>query len=261
MPRAMWKGALRFGLIHVPVELHSAVREHRIPLHLLSPEGKRLRNRLYEPESGREYTQEEALRGYDAGEGRHVVLREEELDAIRPDADEGPVLEVEEFVDLSDIDPTLLHRPMYVVPEPSGEPAYRLLVKALSRTRRAAIVRFVMRRKQYLGAVRAAEDALHLNLLRYADEIVPFSSVGEVPTTRVDPRQLDVAVDLIEAMTATFRPERYRDGYRDRLEALIQRKAEGERVALPSPGTPSPPRPTDDLLDALERSLREARKG
>jgi DNA end-binding protein Ku len=261
MPRAMWKGALRFGLIHVPVELHSAVREHRIPLHLLSPDGKRLRNRLYDPESGREYTQDEALRGFDAGEGRHVVLREEELDAIRPDAEEGPVLEVEEFVDVSDIDPVLLHRPLYVVPEPSGAPAYRLLVKALGRTRRAAIVRFVMRRKQYLGALRSVEDTLQLNLLRYADEIVPFSAVGEAPTTRVDPRQLDVAVELVEAMTGTFCPERYRDGYRDRLEALIQRKAEGERVALPSPAAPTAPRATDDLLDALERSLREARKG
>ncbi len=260
MPRAMWKGALRFGLIHVPVELHSAVREHRIALHLLSPDGKRLRNRLYEPESGREYTQEEAVRGYDAGEGRHVILREDELDAIRPDAQDGPVLEVEEFVDLSEIDPILLHRPLYLVPEPSGGPAYRLLVKALGRTRRAAIVRFVMRRKQHLGALRAAGDALHLDLLRYADEIVPFSAVGEVPVTRVDARQLDVAVALIEAMTGTFRPERYRDEYRDRLESLIRRKAEGATVALPSPIAPATLRATDDLLDALERSLREARR-
>lgn len=260
MPRALWKGAISFGLIHVPVELYSATRERRVPLRLVSPEGHPLRHRLYDPETGREFTPETALRGYEAGPGRQVLLRDDELDAIRPDPDRGPVVEITEFVDLDDIDPLLLHRPLYAVPEPSGVPAYRLLVKAMDRARRVAIVRFVMRRKQHLGALRVAGDALHLYLLRYADEVVPFETVGEAPATRVDPRQLDVAVELVDAMTATFHPERYRDEYRERLEALVRRKLEGERVALAAPGGPEASRAPDDLLDALERSLHEARR-
>lgn len=259
MARVLWKGSIAFGLVNIPVRLHTALRDRSVHLHLLTPDGEcRLHRKLYCPETGREYDFQDTARGYEVAPGQYVVLEEAELDAIRPEA--GHVIDIQDFVRLDDIDPLFFDRPYYVLPDAAGARAYRLLVEALKRTGRVGIARFTMRRKQHLAAVRAVGDAIYLETMHHADEVVPLEDIEpELDTSDVDPKQLGVAVGLIEALSVGFEPERYPDEYRRELQALIERKAAHETIPIQPPPAEQPGRVLD-LMSALERSLEQVEK-
>lgn len=259
MARVLWKGTLRFGLVHIPVQVVTAVKDHGIKLHLLSEDGRcRLRTRLYCPDTGREYDFSQAARGYEVAPDQFVVLDEEELEAIRPEA--GKVIEIVDFVDPRDIPPVYFDRTYHLAPGERGGPGWRLLHRAMRRAGRMAIVQFVMRRKQQLAALHAADDVIYLRILHYADEVLPYERRPIRPEAEPDPRQLEVAVELIDELSRGFEPARYRDAYRDRLAALIESKIEGEAEVAPARALEHEPTPAGELTDALERSLRRARR-
>lgn len=256
MPKVMWNASIRFGLVDIPVKMYKAVQEHTIRFHRMSPDGtSRLRSKLYAPETGREYSVEESVRGYEVADDRYVVVDEAEIASIRPES--RHTIELEDFVSLEELDPIWYDRPYHLVPGDGGSHSYRLLIEAMNRSGKVAIARFTFREKRNLAVLRVSRGALSLSTLRYHDEVVPLSDLeelGALPSEPLDTHQIDLALRLVGMFTRPFDPERYEDDFRDELRSLVERKSRGEVSAVrPAPEAPAPE--AIDLTEALERSL------
>lgn len=264
MPRAMWSGSISFGLVNVPVKLYPAVREKTVQFHMLSKDGTcRLRRKLYCPDTNEEYDYRNTTRGYEVAPDQYVIVTDEELDAIRPAPGKGGnVIEITDFVNLADIDPLFYDRPYYLAPDRNGAKAYQLLHKAMSDTQKIGIAKFVMRRKEYLAAIRPLKDALCIETMHFADEVADVSElpgVGDESEVKLSKKELEVAEKLIDALGTKFEPSKYHEEYREKVMELIERKAAGEEVVTHVPAEEEAPRVLN-LMKALEESLREAKK-
>jgi DNA end-binding protein Ku len=260
MARGIWSGTISFGLVSIPVRLVTAVRDRSIRFNMLAPDGTcRLRQKLYCPETGKEYDFKHAARGYQIAPDQYVLIDEKELDRLKPEA--GRMIEIAAFIDLAEIDPIYFDRSYYLVPEQSGTKAYQLLVRAMTQSAKVAIARFVMREREHLATLRPKEGAIVVHTMYYHDEIVPIDSLDGIERTgKTDARELKVADQLIEALTDRFDPAKHRDEFRDRLEKAIQAKAEGEEIVTAATEEPEAP-PVYNLMEALKRSLAEADGG
>jgi DNA end-binding protein Ku len=259
MPRALWSGSLSFGLVNVPVQLFSAARDldyHFRQLH--EKDGAPIEQRRYCSEEDVEVTWEEVAHSYDLDD-EQVVVTDEELGSVEPR--KTRTIEIEAFVDLADVDPIYFDHPYYLVPAGESEGtlrAYRLLAEVMEETERAALGRFVMRTKEYLAAVRVRDGALTLTTMRFHDEVRPAKPI---PTGGKKPakKELDGALAVIEALSVDWEPERYEDCYRERLSRVIDDKRKRRKIEAPEPQ--KEPKPVPDLMDALQRTLENARKG
>jgi DNA end-binding protein Ku len=258
MARPLWSGSLSFGLVNVPVQLFSAVRDldlHFTQLH--EKDGAPIETRRFCKDEDEEVPYEEIGRGFDLDDGKQVVLTDAELSTVAPRRTR--TIDIEAFVDLADVDPIHFDHPYFLAPAGDTEGtrrAYRLLVEVMGATDRAALGRFVMRTKEYLVAVRVRDDRLTLTTMLFADEIRPTKDIpsgGKKPTKK----QLDGAVELIEALAADWEPDDYKDRYRRRLRDVVNRKKKGQTIEVPE--KEEQPAPVADLLAALEQSLEEAR--
>lgn len=255
MARAIWSGAISFGLVNVPVKLVTAVRKKNVRFHQLhARDGARIQQRRVCSTEGVEVPYEEVSKGYELPSGEYVQLDAEELEALDPEA--SRTIDIDAFVSLGDIDPLYYDASYYLEPDERGEKAYRLLVDAMAAAGRVGIARFVLRNKQYLAALRPVEDALVLSTMNYPDEIVPETEL-DLPTTKVSAseRELDMAQQLIASLSGDFRPEHYHDTYREKLLELIDEKAAGHEVVTPPPEAGAPA-PVIDLMAALEASVK-----
>jgi DNA end-binding protein Ku len=257
--RSIWSGSISFGLVNIPVKLVTAVRDKSIHFNMLSPDGKsRLRRKLYSPETGKDFEYDQTVRGYEIAPDQYVIVKDEELEKLRPEKSRR--LDIQEFVELAKVDPIYYDSTYYVAPDEGGAKAYALLVNAMKRTKRIALARFVMRDRQYLAAIRPSEGALVLHTMRYADEIVPVSDLGELPgSSDLPKKELEVAESLIEALEGDFDPSQFHDEVRERLEKLIEAKAAGQEIVLAASDEREGP-PVLDLMDALKKSLDKAKK-
>ncbi len=259
MPRSLWSGAISFGLVNVPVKLVTAVREKTVHFHMLSADGKcRLRRKLYCPETGEEYDFKDAGRGFEVAPDQYVLVQDEELDKLKPEA--GRSIEITDFIDLAAIDPIYYERTYHLLPGEGGARGYALLLHAMADSGKVAIATFVMRQKQYLAAIRPVGRVLTLHTMHYADEVTAADEIAdELPDeAEVNDKELKVAERLIDALASDFEPERYHDEYREAVEHLIEAKAEGEELVLTETAEPAEQKVTS-LMDALEKSLAEAR--
>ena len=255
MARAMWSGSISFGLVNIPIKLYTAVREHSIQLHMLTPDGQcRLRRKLYCPETGEEYDFKEAARGYEIAPDQYVLLREEERDAIKAEA--GRTIDITDFVNLQQIDPIYYDRAYYLLPDENGVKGYELLLRAMSDEQKVGIGKLVMRNKEYLAALRPMGSLIGLETMRYADEVVNPEKELDVPAeVDLDKKELEMAKRLIDALARDFEPGKYRDEYHDRLQELIEKKAEGEEVVTQAPAEEKPGK-VINLMEALQKSLQ-----
>ena len=258
MARALWSGSLSFGLVNVPVQLFSAVRDQDLHFRQLhEKDGSPIETRRLCSAEDAEVPFEEVGHGYELDSGKEVVLSDEELSAAAPR--KTRTIDIEAFVDLADVDPVYFDHPYFLLPEGEAEGtrrAYQLLVEVMQGTERAALGRFVLRTKEYLVAVRVRDDLLSLTTMRFHDEVRPTKDVpggGRKPAKE----RLDRAVTLIEAMSADWDPARYEDRYRERLLEVIERKKKGKRITVPD--DQDEPSPIPDLMAALERSLAQAK--
>ncbi len=260
MARGLWSGTLAFGLVAVPVELVSAVRDRDVHFHEVDEDtGQRVAVRRVCAKDGEEVPWEEIGHGYEL-DGRQVVLSDEELAAAAPERTR--TIEVEEFVPLEQIDPAHFDHPYHLLPQGRGEGvtrAYRLLRDAMADAEHVAIGRIVMRSREQLVAVRERDGLLALSTLLFADELRDPGEIGAVPSgRRATPRraEVDQAMKVIDAMTRDFDPGRYEDCHRSRLLRLIRRKQRGGEVEIPEiepePGWAGS---DSDLMAALEASL------
>jgi DNA end-binding protein Ku len=261
--RALWKGAISFGLVHVPVSLHSATLESGVDFdwldkRSLDPVGyKRVNKR-----TGKEITKENIVKGVAWGEGRYVVLGDDEIEAVYPRSTQA--IEIESFVSMSEIPFVYLDRPYYLAPVGRGEKVYALLREALARTGRVGLARVVIQTKQHLAALVPAGPALVLNLLRWSDDIRSWEDLKLPPAgtkaTGLKDRELQMATQLIEDMSAPFDPAEYADRFKAQVMALVEKKAKAGKAKLVlEPEETAPPQGAEviDLTELLQRSLRE----
>jgi DNA end-binding protein Ku len=258
-PRAIWSGALSFGLVNVPVKLYSATRSKDVRFNQLhAKDGARIRQKRVSSVDGEEVPLEEIVKGYEISPDTYVTITPEELDAIAPKA--SRLIEIEEFVDLDEIDPLFYENSYYLVPDKTGGKAYALLLAAMTSENKVAIGRVVLRSKEYLTAVRPLGEALAMSTMRFADEIVPRDTLEGLPGDDVEAGAKEVAMarQLIESLSTAFEPEKYHDTYREAVLEMIQQKAEGREVVV-EPDSPAPAKSVD-LMAALEASLAAAKK-
>lgn len=259
MPRSIWTGAISFGLVNIPIRLVTAVDDKSVRFRQIRKgDNSRIRHRRVAQADGEEVTQDEIVKGYEVAPDRYVVLEPDELRTLDPKA--SRTIDIEDFVELSEIDPIYFDSSYYLVPQETAAKPYRLLHEAMQSTGRAAIARFVLRSKQYLAVLRPLGDAIAVSTMVYHDEVVPTSRLDGLPGEEVelDDRELRMAQQLVESMTAEWQPEKYEDTYRHRVLELIEQKAEGQDiVAVPADEKESGE--VVDLMAALEQSLQAAK--
>lgn len=258
MPSAIWTGAISFGLVQVPVRLVTATRSKDVSFNQLEEgTGARIRYRKVSEASGEEVPADRIQRGYEVAKGQYVVVEPDEIEALRPKGTH--TIEIEEFVDLSEIDPIYFEQPYYLVPDERGAKPYTLLVDAMREANKIALGRVVLRSKERLVAIRPLDGVLCVETMRYADEIVPGEDVvpPEEAEVELSERERTMARQLVESLAADgFEPAKYHDTYREQLLDLIHRKAAGEEIVTESEA--EPPAKVLDLVAALEESLAKA---
>ena len=260
MARSIWRGAISFGLVNVPVKLYSAVSKKSVRFNQLhEKDNSRINLKRFCAEEDQEVPYEEIVKGYEISPGSYVVITPEELEALDPK--KTRTIDIEDFVDLDEIDPLFYEHPYYLAPDTGAAKPYKLLLEALRQTNKVAIARVVIRSKEYLTAIRPAGDVLTMETMLFADELIDPDGLDELPDADVSAtdREVDMARQLIESLATPFEPEKYRDEYRERVLELIEQKASGQEIAMPA--EPEEPAAVPDLMAALEASLAAAKGG
>jgi DNA end-binding protein Ku len=262
--RILWKGAISFGLVHVPVSLHTATVQHDIDFDWLDqrsmdPVGYKRVNK----KTGREIDKSRIVKGVAVDDGRYVVVSDEEIAAAYPQSTQS--IDIEAFVAADEIPFVYLDRPYYLAPIAKGAKVYALLRETLAKTRRIGVARVVIQTKQHLAALVPVGPVLVLNLLRWGADIKPFTDLN-LPAegskaAGLSEAELKMAVQLVDDMSRPFKPEDYRDSFKDEVMALAHRKAESgetEAVVQPEPAGEETSKSADviDLADLLKRSLK-----
>ncbi len=256
--KALWKGAITFGLISIPVRLYSAVSEKGLKFHLLHEEdGGRIRYQRVCAKCGKEVTWDDIVKGYEFAKDQYVQFTEEELEAV--DVDSVRAIDVVAFVPLEAIDPIYFNKTYYVAPEPSGLKAYRLLQEALEAEGQVGIAKVALRDKEHLATVRLKDDVFVLETMYWPDEIrePDFEELDK----NVDVRDAEVkmARQLVQQLSSEFNPDEFHDEYRKALEALVEKKVEGQEITV-APVPEEEPTKVVDLMEALKASVEAAKK-
>jgi DNA end-binding protein Ku len=261
MPRSIWSGAISFGLVTVPVKLYSSVSRKTVRFHQLNGKtGVRIQQKRVDPTTGDEVPYEDIVKGFELTPDRYVVIEPGELEALDPKKTKA--IEIEDFVALDEIDPIYYDHPYYLAPGTGGAKPYKLLLDAMRETGRVAIATVVIRSKQQLVAVRPmGDDLLGMATMVFPDEIIDPSGLEElaaVEEVEINPRELEIAEQLVDSLSGPFDPEKYRDTYREEVLELVERKAQGEHIAV-QPAAEEDEEPVPDLMAALKASLESVR--
>ena len=252
MATTVWKGHLTFGLISMPVRMFAAARGERISFNQLHKEcHSRLKQPLFCPVCNRNVERSEIVKGYEYEKDQYVLFSEEELDKIEPPS--ARVMEILEFVKLSEMDPLYFDSSYYVSPEDAGVKAYQLLMKAMEQSGYGAIAKLTMHQREHIVIVRPGTKGMTLHTMFYSNEIRAAESV---PTDKVEVKDQEkkLAQQLIESLAAPFDPQKYRDEYQENLRVMISAKLQGQQVTeVPQPHLA----PVMDLMEALKKSLSE----
>jgi DNA end-binding protein Ku len=261
MARAIWSGAISFGLVNVPVKLYTATSPKTVRFNQLSSKtGARIRQKRVDPTTDEEVPFEDIVKGYEITPDRFVTITNEELEALDPRATR--TVDIEEFVDLVEIDPIYYDHNYYLAPTAGGAKAYRLLLDAMREAGKVGIGKVVLRSKQQLCALRPTGDVLALTTMLWGDEVLSpdrLDEIGEIEEAQATDRELKMAEQLIASLSAEFEPTKFHDEYREQVLALIEAKANGEEIAA-APQVEEPAA-APDLMAALEASLAAVRPG
>jgi DNA end-binding protein Ku len=260
MPRAVWSGTISFGLVNIPVKAYTAVRDHKVHFHELDSRGGRVRHEKVSARTGKPV--DELRLGFETSKGHYVRFTPQEIEALRPESTR--TIDVTEFVDLAEIDPIFYDRTYWLAPATDeAKPAYALLRQAMEEAQRVAIGTVVMRRKQYLAAARPIDGALALSTMRFADEVVPSTTIDRIPSKSGKPRkqEMELAAQIIDSLGSEWDPERYHDTYTEELRTLIKRRSKHGKAEAPEEAPDEEPAKVVDLMEALEASVRRAREG
>jgi DNA end-binding protein Ku len=253
-PRAIWTGSIAFGLVNVPVRMYSAVEEHTLHFNFVhAPDGSRIGYEKVCKAENKPVPDDEIVKAFEYEKGEWVYMTDEDFEAAA--AENHRTIDIRAFVPFEDIDPIYFERTYYLGPEENGERVYSLLSRAMDDSGLAGVAKWVMRDRQNLGLLRVRDGAIALERMHFADEI--RSTEGIAPgDVKLDKSELEMAAQLIEQYSGKFKPEEYRDTYRDALCEIIEAKRKGEVVRVGA--EPEPEAPTD-LMAALRASVEAAR--
>ncbi|MFC5701807.1 Ku protein [Cohnella faecalis] len=257
----VWKGAISFGLVHVPVKMFTATEDKDVHLRYIHKEcGTPIANVRTCPHCDKQVEWEEISRGYEYEKGRFVLFDSEELDAIKPDTTR--TIQILDFVDLTEIDPLYYQKAYYLSPDQAGSGAYSLLLEAMRQSGKIGIAKVAIRSKSSLAAIRAVDNCICMETMHFPDEIRALAQVPNLPekTAAINERELTMAKMLIEQLSTPFEPEKYTDDYRSALLEAIQRKVSGEGADVVT--APAAERTNViDLMAALQASLEAVKPG
>ncbi len=251
----MWKGSISFGLVNIPVKMFAATEDRDIRFKYLHKKCKTpIKTERVCPGCNEKIAPEDIVRGYEYEPGHYVIIEDKDIDAIRPKS--AKTVEILDFVHLKEIDPLYFDKSYYLAPqENGGSKAYSLLRKAMDDTGRIAVARITIRDKQSLAVLRVLNNVLVLETIYFPDEVRDIKQIPGVPeNVTVDERELQMAEQLIDNLTAEFKPEKYKDDYREALLAMIHKKIEGEEIVS---APEAPQRNVIDLMAALQASLKK----
>jgi DNA end-binding protein Ku len=253
MARGIWTGALSFGLVNIPVEVHTAVRDTRPHFRLLHAKDRSPINyeRVCQKE-GSAVGWNDLVKGFEYEKGRFVVLTKEDFAAAA--VEKTRRIDILDFVKSEDIDDRFFDKPYYLTPGKGGDLAYGLLREAIRESGRIGIAKFILREVQHLAAVEVVEQALVLSTLRFADELVDAGTLNLPKRTSVGKKELDMATSLVESLAAEWNPEKYTDDYRENLMRVIKAKMKGKKADLVAEEQPRDAK-VIDLMERLRQSL------
>ncbi|WP_394822210.1 Ku protein [Pendulispora albinea] len=260
MARAIWNGAINFGLVSIPVRLFGAIRANDLRFHLLHEKDMgRIHNERVCNVCEEHVEWKELVRAYEIERDNFIPITEAELKKATAEATQS--VDIVEFVGLNEIDPIFFDTPYYLAPEPRGRHAYTLLCEALQQSERVGIARVVIRTREHLAALKPSDGVLMLELLHWASEVIPRSEYdfpeakGKLPAA-----EMKAAMMLIDTMTATFDPQTFHDRYREQVLALIRDRAEGKELPAAKPQKAAGKGKLVDLAAMLQKSLDAAKK-
>jgi len=260
MARAIWSGAISFGLVNIPVKLYSAVSKKTVRFHQLDAKtGSRISQKRVNPQTGEEVPYEQLVKGYELSPDRFVVITPEELEAIEPK--KTRTIDIEDFVDIAEIDPIYYDHPYYLAPGTGAAKSYALLLQAMEDSGKVGIARVVIRSKEQLVALRPRGEVMTMETLLFGDEVVDPGAIGDLPDSsevKASKREVDMARQLIDSLASDFDPSKYQDTYREAVLGMIERKADGEEIAIQP--EEEEPAAVPDLMAALEASIAGAKR-
>lgn len=260
MPRSIWKGAITFGLVNIPVEVHSAVSSsERISFRLLhKKDNSTIKYERVCAKEEKAVPWDEIVKGYEYSKGKFVILEEEDFRAAAIESTK--TIDVQDFVKADEIDPRYFESPYYLLPQKGGEKAYALLREAIRNTGMVGIGNVTMRsNSMHLIGIKVVEDALVMNIMRFADELVDTSSFTFPTAENVRPAELQMAEQLVNTLADAFAPEKYSNVYRDNLMRIINDKMKGKKITVEEPAEPEPTN-VIDLMARLQESLAQGKK-
>ena len=257
MARPIARGVLSFGLVAIPVEIHSAVKDQTVRFHLLHAVcGARVRNQFVCPVCNKTVERGELVRGYEIAKGQYIQVTDAELESLEAEANNN--IELREFIPMEKIDPVFFERSYYLAPAAGGEKAYRLLADAMAEVGRGALAEMVSHDKEKLVLIRSAQRGLIMQQMYYANEVRDFGAIGKGNGARLTPEEFELATGLIEKLSnPEFEPENYSDLYRAQVLAMIEGKSQGREITVP-PRAPARGQ-VIDILAALKQSLDKAK--
>ncbi|AEG60112.1 Ku protein [Desulforamulus ruminis] len=255
--RSLWKGAVSFGLVYVPVKMYAATEKKNVKFNYLHEKCKTpVQYRRYCPYCDAEVEMEELVKGYEYEKGQYVVIREEDFENLPGENTRS--INIVDFVDLTEIDPLYFDKGYYLAPGDGGQRVYELLKKSMEETGKVALAKVVIRNKESLAALRVAEGVITMSTMFYPDEVRKTTAIPELHyQVSIHDNELKMAIDLINNLAAPFHPEKYTDEYREQLMQVIQAKVAGEGVELP-PAKES--EKVVDLMSALKASIDLAKQ-
>jgi len=252
MAASVWKGAISFGLLSIPIRLYPAARPERINLHLIHRKcHTRLRQPLYCPTCRRIVDRSEVVRGYEYEKGKYVLIENEEIKKITPES--GRTMEIDAFVKSSQIDPIYFEFSYFALPEKDNAKPYVLLVKALEDSDRVGIAKVAMHQREYTVFIRPRSHGLTIHTMYFVNEIRAIEGYGKIgQDVKLKPQEINLAEQLVESLSEDFKPQKYHDTYQANLKALIEAKRKGKTIVEEAPPKRAP---VIDMMEALKRSL------
>jgi len=257
MPRTMWKGAISFGLVSIPVKMYPATEEKSLSFNQLHDEDHgRIRYKRVCEKDGEEVSFEHIVKGYEVEKGTYVVLEDEDLDKVPVESTRA--IDILQFVDIAEIDPIYFKKTYYLIPEETGVKPYALLREALGENGKVGVAKVAFREKEHLCALRIKDKSFVLETMYWPDEIraAEFEELDKSPKVR--DQELKMAQSLIDSLTDDWKPEEYKDEYREALLDIVEKKVAGEEIEVVEEAEPTK---VADLMEALKASVEAAKAG
>jgi DNA end-binding protein Ku len=256
MPRAMWKGAISFGLVTIPVSVYPATEEKTLRFNQLhDDDGGRIRMKRTCSIDGEEVGYEHIVKGYEYEKDRYVILTDEDFEAVPVESSRA--IDIQQFVSLEEIDPMMYKKSYYLVPEETGAKAYALLREALNRSGKVGVAKVSFRDKEHLAALRFRDEAFVLETMYWPDEIREADFGGVDVSAKIRPNELEMAQTLIDNLTADWDPAEFKDDYREAMLRIVEAKINGEEIEVVEA---EPTAKVVDLMAALKASVAAAKK-